>query len=53
MTDSYTVVTLEVHGGVAEDWSLLGCDAMSLGEWFLTFQRNIVPSSSGSSSHEE
>lgn len=51
--DNYTLVTLEVHGGAAEDWSLLGYDAMSLGEWFLTFQRSVVPSSSGSSSHEE
>jgi len=51
--DNYSVVTLEVHGGVAEDFILLGYDAVSLGEWFLTFQKNMVPSSSGSSSYEE
>jgi hypothetical protein len=26
------------NGGVAEDTSLLGCDAVSLGKHFLTFQ---------------
>jgi len=30
--------------------SLLGCDAVLLGEWFLTFPQNIVPSCSGSKS---
>ena len=34
---------------VAEDAVLLGCDTASVGEWFLTFQRVTVPSSSGSS----
>jgi len=48
-----SVVTLEVHGGVAEDFSLLEYDAMSLGEWFLTFQKNMVLSPLGSSSYEE
>jgi hypothetical protein len=51
--DNYSVVTLEVHGGVAEDFSLLEYDAMSVGEWFLTFQKNMMLSSSGSSSYEE
>ena len=51
--DNYSIVTLEVCGGVAEDFNLLGCDAVSLGEWFLTFQKNMVPSPSGSSSYEE
>lgn len=31
--DNYSVVTLEVHGGVAEDFNLMGYDTMSLGEW--------------------
>jgi len=30
--------------------SLLGCDAVLLGEWFLMFPQNIVPSCSGSNS---
>jgi hypothetical protein len=33
--------------GVAEDPSLLGCDAVVLGAVYLTFQRIAVPSSSG------
>ena len=51
--NNYSVVTLEVHGGVAEDFSFLGYDVMSLGEWILTFQKNMVPSRSASSSYEE
>ena len=29
-----------------QDLSLLGCDTLSPGEWFLVFQRIVVPSSS-------
>jgi len=34
-----------------EDSGLQECDTL-LGGWFLTFQRNVVPSSSGSRSQE-
>jgi len=36
------------HSGAAadDDTSLLACDAVSLGAWFVMFQRNTVPSSS-------
>jgi len=34
----------------ADDLVLVGYDAVSLGEQFLTFRRNLVPSSSWSSS---
>jgi len=34
----------------ADGSGLLGCDAVSLGEWFASFQRILVPSSSGLSS---
>jgi hypothetical protein len=30
------------HSGVAENSNLVGCDAMSLGEWLPTFQRIVV-----------
>ena len=29
-----------------DDTSLLACDAVSLGAWFVIFQRNMMPSSS-------
>ena len=35
------------HSDVVEDSSVLGCDAMLLGERFLTFQKTAVPFSSG------
>jgi len=35
-----------------EDSGLQECDTLLLGGWFLTFQRNVVPSSSGSRSQE-
>lgn len=38
------------HSSVAEQWSLLGCCAVSLGQQVLTFVRILVPSSAGSSS---
>jgi hypothetical protein len=38
------------HSGVAEDSSLLGCDAVSLGEYLLMLWGIIVPSPPGSSS---
>jgi hypothetical protein len=37
------------HSSVVEDSSILGCDAVS-DEWFKTFWRTIVPSTTGSSS---
>lgn len=37
--------SLEVsHGEVVERSVLLGYDAVSLGEWLLTFRKNVVPS---------
>jgi hypothetical protein len=36
-------------GEAFKDSSLLGCDAVLLSEWFLTFQGIVVHSSSGSS----
>jgi hypothetical protein len=33
----------------AQNSSLLGCDAVSLGEWFTIFQRFMVPGSAVSS----
>ena len=38
------------HSGVGEDSGLLGSDTVSLGQWFPTFRRFVMPSSSGSSS---
>lgn len=38
--------TWDSHSGVTEDSSLLGWDAVSLGEWVQTFQRVMVPPSS-------
>ena len=35
------------QSSVAKDSSLLGCDNESYSKWLLTFQRTIVPSSSG------
>jgi hypothetical protein len=43
-------VRFEVLTVVAEQSSLLGWDAVSLGKQFLTFVRILVASSSGSSS---
>jgi hypothetical protein len=45
-TKLYTELTSETnceiwtvsHSGVAENSSLLGCDVVSLGEWFMTFK---------------
>jgi hypothetical protein len=34
------------HFFLVEDLGLLGCDTVSLGEWFQTFQRFAFPSSS-------
>jgi hypothetical protein len=34
------------HSGAAADLSLLGCDAVSWGEWFPTFRKIVGPSSS-------
>jgi hypothetical protein len=31
------------HSGAAEDSGLLGCDAVSSGEWSATFRRNQLP----------
>jgi hypothetical protein len=31
------------HSGAAKDASLVGCDAVSLGEWFPTFRRIVIP----------
>jgi len=47
-----TVLWCEVwgsHSSVVEDSSILGCDAVS-DEWFRTFWRIVVPSTTGSSS---
>jgi hypothetical protein len=41
---------LDSNCGVAEDSSILGCDAVYLDEGSLTFQGIILPSSSGQSS---
>jgi len=37
---------ISYHSGEDQDFSLLGCDAVSLGTRFPTFQRIVVPSSS-------
>jgi hypothetical protein len=36
--------TSDSHSGVAEDVGNSGCDAASLGEWFLSFRSNVVSS---------
>lgn len=35
------------HSSSDEDWSVQGCDVVSLGKWFLMFQRIMLRSSSG------
>ena len=37
------------HSSAAEDYSFLGCDAVSLGEYLLSCQWIVMPSSSTSS----
>jgi len=44
------VIRFEVHGGIAEDSSILGCATVSMGRLFLMFLRVIMPSSSWSNS---
>jgi hypothetical protein len=34
------------HSGVSEDKGVMGYDAVSLGEWFPTFRKDILPLSS-------
>ena len=36
--------THSVRHKISKDASLLGCDAVSLGEWPLLLQRNVLPS---------
>lgn len=35
------------HSNASESYDLLGCENVSLGEWFLTSWRNVVPTFSG------
>lgn len=41
-------VKIDIRAGDIEDSGLLRCDALSLGRWFRTFRRSLVPACSGS-----
>jgi hypothetical protein len=48
-TTCYVIFFLKLRHVYFEDSVLLGCDDVSLGEWFLMFQRIVVPSASKAS----
>jgi len=49
MVTIYNFASFECfESSVAEDSGLVGCDALSLGMYFLTLQRIIMPSCGGS-----
>jgi hypothetical protein len=41
-----TLILFQASGMLDEDSDLQGCDIVPLGQWFLMFERNIMPSSS-------
>lgn len=45
---TFVIARFQIHIGVDDDSSSLGCYTMSNGEYLLIFQRNIMPSSSWS-----
>jgi hypothetical protein len=41
ITEIITLLYLSLYSSVAEDSSVVGCDTLSLGKWFLMFSKRI------------